>query len=748
MTLPRPPNNPPPPSPPLIAPTGSPGVNCVVDVINQTAAPFRSAPPPEQGAAGAVAQYVGGAMAVIGAPAQIIDTAFAALTAPLAALFPSMPAVTLLGMHVGIPHTHTHPPSFIPPAPPIPLPSIGVLLASGSVAVLVGGLPAARAGDIGISVTCGSLAPPFEVFTGSSNVFIAGQRAARVLDITKHCNPTSLGVFGAIMGAAGVAAGAAAAAGSAAAGTTGAAIAQGAQAAADAAAMALKVLCGKDPGLPPGMGALVGPPVPNVLIGGFPCPPVGDLAVGGLMKLLKSLARAAKSKFSSRRGNACRGNGGEPIYLVTGENFNTFTDFVSPGLFEWKRHYTSARNRHDSALGFCNRHHYERELRVRLHKAVFTDWDGVEIGFPRFEQGETTTRSNGYLLERLAPGRHLVLYRGQPSMEFRGGEFDVTLRLTRLFDDHRELRLGYDDLGRLVTFADWDERTQRTTRYELHYDRDDRITELIELPPTGSSIVLVAYGYDNAGDLIGVENAIGGRWQYGYDYRHCLTRQTDPNSYTYTWKYDTSGRCVWSEGEDGLWWTEITYFPEKKLTRFKEGDHAEWELFYDDDGFITKIIDPYGGVMKRQRDEEGKIVLETDSGGREFRWLYNGDGSHYARQDQFGYLYPPEAEMPKLPNPLQRELPRTPLARVFAGLLTASKYAAQGVASLRGGGRDRTQPAPRHPPGGAAGAGGPGLPSAPTRRELCGARDPRATRRPGPPCDRGRQPRPEAHMAL
>ncbi|NJK31858.1 MAG: hypothetical protein HC927_05250, partial [Deltaproteobacteria bacterium] len=155
-----------------------------------------------------MSQYLGGALGLLSAPQAIIDSAFAGLTAPIAALFPALPAVTLLGLHVGLPHTHTHPPSFIPPAPPIPLPSLGMLLGSGAMSVLASGLPLARAGDIGIAITCGSFAPPFEVFTGSSNVFIGGSRAARMLDITRHCNPaSSLGSFGKAMGAAGVAAG-------------------------------------------------------------------------------------------------------------------------------------------------------------------------------------------------------------------------------------------------------------------------------------------------------------------------------------------------------------------------------------------------------------------------------------------------------------------------------------------------------------------------------------------------------------
>jgi uncharacterized Zn-binding protein involved in type VI secretion len=388
----------------------------------------------------------------------MIDTAFATLTAPIAAAFPSMPAATLLGMHLGPPHTHTHPPSLVPPAPPVPLPSFGMLLASGSVAVLVGGMPAARAGDIGISVTCGSLAPPFEVVTGSSNVFIGGSRAARVLDLTRHCNPMPMSAFGAAMGAAGAAVGVAGAIGEASAGNAAAAAAKAAQAAADAAKMALQLLCGKDPGIPPGIGAILGPPVPNVLIGGFPCPNIGDFAVGGLMKGLRALGRAARRRFSARRGNGHCADGSHPIYLVTGENFDTFTDFVSPGLFQWKRHYTSARNRRDSALGFCYRHFYERTLLVRLNRSVFTDWDGVEIEFPRFERGESETRSKGYVLRRVERGLYELSYRGEPTMEFVGDELDGELALRRVFDNERdrELELVRDDRGRLAALIDKD----------------------------------------------------------------------------------------------------------------------------------------------------------------------------------------------------------------------------------------------------------------------------------------------------
>jgi RHS repeat-associated protein len=662
---------------PIIAPTGSPGLNSVIDVVNLTVSPFQSAPPAEQGVAGAVAQGLGGVMGLVGAPAMIIDTAFAAMTAPIAAMFPSMPAVTLLGMHVGVPHAHTHPPSLIPPAPPVPLPSMGMLVGSGAVTVMIGGMPAARAGDIGISVTCGSLAPPFEVFTGSSNVFIGGARAARVMDITKHCNPTSMGPFAIAMGAAGVVAGAA---GAMAANNIFAA----AQAAADAAVLAVKLLCGKDPGIPPGMGTLVGPPVPNVLIGGFPCPPVGEMAVGALLRGLQKALKALKGL--AKKGNGHCAEGSHPIYLVTGENFDSFVDFVSGGLFEWRRHYTTARFRADSPIGHGWRHFYQRSLRVRLHRAVFTDWDGVAVEFPRFERGSTVTRAEGYVLQRLARGHYRLSHRSDPVMEFMGGEFDGELRLYKISKQGRELEFSYDVVGRLAGATETAARSDERRQYQFAYDDDGHIVQLIEVPVAQPGawakpdpVVRAAYSYSKTRDLSQAMNAMAGVWTYEFDAFHRLTKQTDPRHYSYTFKYDANGRCVAAAGQDGLWSCKVEYFPEENRTRYTENGSATRDFHYDKDGYVTKIVDPYGGEFVRERDGEGKLVKEVDSGGRTDEWLYDADGAHVARIDRFGNVFPPELDQPKVPNAFERVLPSTPLGWQFAGLIEPSPQAMLGL---------------------------------------------------------------------
>jgi uncharacterized Zn-binding protein involved in type VI secretion len=198
----------------------------------------------------------------------------------------------------------------------IPLPSLGNVLVGNHLKTLIGSLPAARCGDIGIAPTCVGFTPFFEIKTGSSNVFIGGKRAARMLDICHCCNtPSAMSRVDQVMAAIGVAAGAIAIAADIgelvvesepameAAKALSAAM-NSAQMAADAAAMAVQKAMGKDEARIPGptpMGA--GPmPVygalvlgnPLVMIGGFPMVNIPDPVSMLLNKLAALRARRAQ----------------------------------------------------------------------------------------------------------------------------------------------------------------------------------------------------------------------------------------------------------------------------------------------------------------------------------------------------------------------------------------------------------------------------------------------------------------------
>ena len=89
------------------------------------------------------------------------------------------PAARIGDMHVC--------PMVTPGVPPIPHVG-GPILPPGAVTVLIGGMPAARVGDM---ATC--VGPPDVIALGAFTVLIGGQPAARMGDMTAHGGSIVLG---------------------------------------------------------------------------------------------------------------------------------------------------------------------------------------------------------------------------------------------------------------------------------------------------------------------------------------------------------------------------------------------------------------------------------------------------------------------------------------------------------------------------------------------------------------------------
>jgi uncharacterized Zn-binding protein involved in type VI secretion len=265
----------------------------------------------------AVLEVVTAVTSVMSMPMELMNTGVALATNALAAVLPSFPAAHLGSLYVGAPHAHSHPPSLIPPAPPVPLPSIGAITLGTCVKVLVGGMPAARAGDLGMAPTCGGIAPFFTVKLGSSKVFINGARAARMTDMCTACTTDmgrSMGKLDIGMAALGIAADAtdaldpAASAAQAAASAMAAAMGA-AQLAADAVAMALSKTMGTDPAIPPALPGFVMLGMPTVLVAGVPMPNLPD-PTQWLKNKLKAAAKKMGGKALAKLSKALGGGGG------------------------------------------------------------------------------------------------------------------------------------------------------------------------------------------------------------------------------------------------------------------------------------------------------------------------------------------------------------------------------------------------------------------------------------------------------
>jgi RHS repeat-associated protein len=684
---------PPPKSPLIDTSKSSPSVAVMADIINNAAAPFQEGPDPKKGTLGKIEHGIGAVMGIVGAPFELMDTGFALITAPLAALMPGFPAATLLAPHLGTLHGHLHPPSLIPPAVvPIPLPSIGTVMCAGAVSVLIGGIPAARAGDVGLALTCGSLSPAFEIYTGSSNTFIGGSRAARMgTDITRHCNPASaLGKLGAVMGGIGVVAGAISAGASATAGESMQASMQAAQAAADAAALAMSALLGKDPGVPPALGVLL-LGNPTVLIGGFPLPDLLDVlgaALKGLKKVGKAVSNSPTFKKLIAKVGLCNDKG-EPVSSFSGAVYNDFDDYRAPSGFSWERHYESRWNLDDGPLGHGFRHVFERRLELLRTRAVYESHDGERVAFPLDDSGRYVG-GEGYSFERLATGHHLLRTDRDEELEFLSQPTSPPSgRLVRYRRAALELLLSYDGQGRLQTISESSSAVPIDTR--LVYDASDRIIEVQRGPRHATPQVISRYTYQN-GCLATWQDALGATARMRYDAARRMVQGTDRRGYSFHWQYDpASGRCIKSHGDDGLWGIDARYEGDRSI--FKEPDGGEWIFKHFSDGIVSHVIDPLGGMLEYVRDEKtGRIIKQITPGGTAYAWLYDANGKHFARRDPLGHLVPPEDEDPNPPNPLAHDGPTSPKEFLLGRPLAALPNALGGLPSSV---RQRLEPALR-----------------------------------------------------
>ncbi len=502
--------------------------------------------------------------------------------------------------------------------------------------------------------------PPawFRIKTGSSNVFIGGARAARLLDICKACKnipdppdipagkvmaaigkaagvaSSAMAVAGVVAGGLGIAADVAEMAveddGAVAAGKALSAAMASVQMAADAAKMAVEKMMWKDPTLPPtgSMGAVIDPSHALVLIGGFPMINIPD-PVGALLNRLKRYKAAAPAS------NGGCGKEGEPVDVVTGANLEACTDLplrADLGL-EWRRYYDSSRKGERGPLGWGWRHELQRELRFDLDGILYVPGTGPAVPFPQLGSDGASAARDGWTLHRVDNLTYRLERVGAATQEFVIEADGDRGRLQRVFTLRSEVRFTYDRLWRLVGI-----RGASHPSIQLEYDARGRLKHLTVPRDQRSRAAVVSYDYDRDDNLVEWTDALGHTATLDYDDHHRLTRKGDRRGYSYLYAYDGKGRCVHTWGEDGLYDVHLTYLEDVRCTHATHADGGVWAFFYDENGTITRIVDPYGKPRDRIVGPLGRVVTEVDAAGNKYNILHDAAGGVIGRQDPFGYV--------------------------------------------------------------------------------------------------------------
>ncbi len=660
------------------------------ETTDRALAPFEVEPPKDETVSAWARRVAMCGVSLLAFPGDLAAAGIAGATAGLGKAI-ELPAATLGTMHLGIPHTHAH-----PPAMPGPLPSVGPLILGGCLSVQIGGVPAARAGDLGLAISCGSLSPLFQVITGSSKVLFGGTRAARVGDLTRHCGSgefevgtisRSTVIIEGVKAALGAGtsrvsrreaqaswdaakqhAAAAEASGSPEEAADSQALAQSAREAAaghlvqaslraqqtamDAAAGLASKMVGKDPGAPPCYGALLGG-AGTVVIGGFPVPPLLS-AFGGLFKLIGGLVAKIRQAgviarlrawLAGRLPNKARLRTmidrascfltGHPVDVITGRVLTDAVEFELPGPIplRFERNYDSAWSGRESPLGFGWSHSLDQAAWTEPGQLVIRVEDGreLEIALPAGVQEAAIA-----VFDR----RHRLTVRGlgEGRWSVRGADGLVRLFAPVTGDAEVVARLVEirEPAGAAIRL-EYDEggrlawvQDSGGRRVRLVHDEGGRLVQILLPHPDHEGLTGHAeFVYDAAGDLVRAIDALGHAAEFAYD-EHRLVRETLRGGLSFRFEYEGSGaqaRCVRTWGDGGIYDHRLVYDAARGATVVTNSCGETAVYRAGAGGAVREVVDPRGGVSRYEHDEFGRKTAEIDPLGRVTRLEYDDRGN-------------------------------------------------------------------------------------------------------------------------
>jgi RHS repeat-associated protein len=390
----------------------------------------------------------------------------------------------------------------------------------------------------------------------------------------------------------------------------------------------------------------------NVVVGGPPTISLMGLAArgafAGLGKLAKSkLARNLGDSFKKFRQKLfknmdsgflkCKVLRAEPVNILTGEVVVEQGDFVLPGRIpiEWQRSYRSGSSRSGACgVGWESPADARLEIDAQDGSVLFLHpGEGPAL----FDQLPKAQGDAGAVLE-LMDGALLSDH---------GDEWRVRTKSDRVYHFRKELAfanaeglqevplerigdlcgnwLAYERVeGRLVALR------ESSGRHLLIEQRDGRIRALtLFIPGTGFSHTFVSYGYDTAGHLVEVRDALGEPYRFAYD-GHLMVRHTNRTGLSFYYEYQQGGdtaQVVHAWGDGGLYDYHFAYWPAIREVRITDSLGHVSTVQCDEHGLPMLEIDPLGGRTVFEYDEAGRTTAVVDAAEHRTEYAYDERGN-------------------------------------------------------------------------------------------------------------------------
>ncbi|MEE3645283.1 MULTISPECIES: RHS repeat-associated core domain-containing protein [unclassified Brenneria] len=178
---------------------------------------------------------------------------------------------------------------------------------------------------------------------------------------------------------------------------------------------------------------------------------------------------------------------------------------------------------------------------------------------------------------------------------------------TVIYEDGSETRFGYDVEGNLTGVTD-----ALGQRYQFRYGAFDNLLEATD--PLGAT---VRYHYNAEAEFAGVTNSQGQDWRYVFDTRGRLSEERHYDGRVYRYGYDIAGRLVSRTAPDG---SEVRYAHDAAgrvitVTTLKTDGATEGitTLEYDIAGRLVKAASS-DAVVEYTYNRAGQVTSETVNG--------------------------------------------------------------------------------------------------------------------------------------
>ena len=361
---------------------------------------------------------------------------------------------------------------------------------------------------------------------------------------------------------------------------------------------------------------------------------------------------------------------GDPVDTLTGAVFDRKLEFRLTGPLElwWWRQYDSSQSHRRYALGWGHTHDFDRSLRFDIDGISYEGPLGRVFGFPPLTDDGDECAHDGFILRRLSLRQYELFHHGEPSMGFEFENLNEPARLKRFFQGPNQILFLYGTTRRLERIIDSAGR-----HISVVEEKDGRLISLtLENGEGKPGILLVAYTYDEQGNLVGTANGSGHGYAFSYDDANRLIRRTGRKGFSFYFAYDAQGRCISAKGDDNIYGVALKYDIPGRVTKVTREDGGEWTYFFDEAGGLLQILDPLGGVQQFVRDKSGHLTAEVDPNGNATHIAYDASGSPIAKITPLGYRIP-LPEDPNAPDPLMHRVAENPAEYEYGRLLIADQ---------------------------------------------------------------------------